>query len=283
MKRVVAFILLITSTLFSSLPAKESLYFGIIDNHRPHVYLDAEEQPSGSLVGYIQTLCEELDAGCNFLTGGFFNHLEALQSGQINALLITDSVLIPAVDEIIFTPPLCKISPVFIYKVKPSMPSVRSIDDVKHDIIGVHLDSSLHLYLLDEYYSKSQIKPYALLESGIFDLANDRVDALLAEHSFFEARIATTTLVSKKKSYQLGMLSAGKVELPFKTMSLALRARDTDLYKKLSKAIDAHGPTLSCVDLVRNTLEKDKSAEPSSDTPESNSPAQGNEANETAK
>lgn len=277
MKTLFALTLLIGSTLLSSVQGREALYFGIMDNHRPHVYLNTEEQPSGSLINYIHTLCKELDSECNFSTGSLFNHLEELQSGQINALLITDSVLLPATDEIIFTPPLCTIKPVFIYKIRSGKPDFKSLDEIKNVTIGVHLNSSLHIHLLDEYSSHSHIKPYSLIESGVFDLANDRIDALLAEQSFFEARVATTTLVSKKKSYYLDTL-AEKTELPFKTMSLALRANDTELYNELSKVIASHGPTESCVDLVRDTLKKDNSAESSSEVSESESPEQGNKA-----
>lgn len=261
MKQAVALISLFISMLLSGVQAKESLYFGIMDNHRPHVYLDAAEQPSGSLIKTIKTLCDGFDADCNFSAGSFFNHLEELQSGQLNALLITDSVLLPNIDEIIFTPPLCKISPAFIYKVKQGKPAFKSIDDIKNVTIGVHIDSSFHLYLLDEYYSHSRIKPYSLIESGVFDLANDRIDALLAEQAFFDAQVATTTLISKKKNYYLDTLSAEKIKLPFKTMSLALRAKDTALHETLSKAINSLGPTINCVELVRRSLNKGNPAD----------------------
>lgn len=283
MKRAITFALLLSGSLFSSIQAKQSLSFGIVDNHRPHVYLDKEEQPSGSLINYVYSLCEDLEADCNFSVGSFFNHIERLQSGEINALLVTDTVLIPAIDDIIFTPPLCKISPVFIYKVEGNEPAFKTIDEIKNVTIGVHLDSSYHLYLLDEYYSHSRIKPYSLIESGVFDLANDRIDALLAEQSFFEAQVATTTLVSKKKSYYLDTIELGEIDIPFETMSLALRANDSALHADLSKLIEAHGPTESCVDLVRKTLKEDNSEESSSEVSENEPPAQGNETNETAK
>lgn len=278
MRKLVTVMLLVSGTLLSNVQANESLYFGIVDNHRPHVYLDEEEKPSGSLVNYVNTLCKELDKGCSFSTGNFFSHLEKLQAGQINALLVTDSVLLPTVDEIIFTPPLCKISPTFIYKIRNDDSDFKSVDDIKNVTIGVHLDSSFHIYLLDEYYSHSRIKPYSLLESGVFDLANDRIDALFAEESFFEARVATTTLISNKKGSQLATLEVGKVELPFKTMSLALSARDTELYEQLSTVINAQGPTRNCVDLVRKKTTENTPEKPSSETSESVTPAQGNEA-----
>lgn len=261
MKKLFTVILLLANTLFPSAQGEEFLYFGITDNHRPHVYLNNQEKPSGTLIKTIQTLCESLDKTCSFSVGSLFGHLEALQSGQINGLLVTDSVLIPAVDEIIFTPPLCNISPVFIYNVKNGKPAFKSVDDIKKVTIGVHINSSFHLYLLDEYYSHSRIKPYSLLESGLFDLASRRIDALLAEQSFFESRVATTTLVSKKKSNYFEMIAAEKIKLPFKTMSLALRAKDTALHETLTKAINALGPTKNCVDLVHQSLNQGNPAD----------------------
>ena len=281
--KLVAFLLLIISTFSSSAHAKDHLFFGITDNHRPHVYLNDEEQPSGSLIDYLSTLCADLDVECSFQTNNFFNHIEQLQGGQINALLVTDSVLLPATDEIIFTPPICKTLPIFIYKIQSDKPVFKSIDQFKNITIGVHQDSSYHLYLLDEYHSHSLIKPYSLIESGIFDLANDRIDALLAEKSFFEARVATTTLASKKKNYYLEMIELGKINQPFKTMSLALKKEDTELHEKFTKAINAHGPTVSCVDLVRKALKKDNSTELPSDASQSELLTQGNGTNETIK
>lgn len=282
MKLPVAFLLII-STFVSSAHTKEHLFFGITDNHRPHVYLNNEEQPSGTLVDYLSALCIDLDVECSFHTDNFFKHIEQLQGGQINALLVTDSVLLPAIDQIIFTPPLCKTSPVFIYKIQSDKPVFKSIEQIRNVTIGVHQDSSYHLYLLDEYHRHSIIKPYSLIESGIFDLANGRIDALLTEKSFFEARVATTTLASKKKSYYLEMVELGKINQPFKTMSLALKIEDTELHEKFTKAINAHAPTTSCVDLVRKTLKKDNSTELPSDASYSEPPTQGNGTNETTK
>lgn len=254
MNRGFVFALLLSGALFTSAQGEEFLYFGIPGNHRPHAYLNNEEKPSGTLINTIQMLCKNLDKECNFSAGVLFNHLEALQSEQINALLVTDSVLIPAIDEIIFTPPLCNILPIFIYRVKNDRPEFKSIDEIRNATIGVHVDSSFHLYLLDEYYSHSRIKPYSLIESGVFDLVSNRIDALLTEQSFFESRVAVTTLVSKKKKTHLEMIVAEEIKLPFKTMSLALRAKDIELHETLTKAINALGPTKSCVDLVRQSL-----------------------------
>lgn len=281
MKKLLLISLLMSGFLFSSAQSKDALYVGIIDNHRPHVYLDSEEHPSGTLINSIKILCKDLDSECHFYTDSFFSHIEELKAGQINALLVTDSVLLPKTDGIIFTPPLCAISPVFIYKVDKGEPAFKSIDEIKNITIGVHIDSSFHLYLLDEYYSHSHIKPYSLLESGVFDLANNRIDALLAEQSFFDAQVATTTLISKKKSYYLDTISAKHIELPYKTMSLALNVNDTELHKTLTELINARGTTESCSDLVSRALKNNDSPESYPDTSETDSPVQGNEANET--
>lgn len=223
------------------------LHIGIEDNRVPYSFLDANQQPTGILVHGIKQLCEKIKAECSFHIKGFDQMLQELQTLQLQSMTIIDSLVLPDIDQLSLTTPICRIEPVFIQR-QTNKPRTQP-EDFRQSTLGVLGGSLLHLYLLDEYSSYARLKPYLILESGILDLLSGRIDGLFADRAFFNARIDATSLVQDNSPEQLNAFAVSNVELEGTTMALAIHVENTDLIKRLAKAIGDKQPP-NCTELV---------------------------------
>ncbi|HHC74119.1 MAG TPA: transporter substrate-binding domain-containing protein [Thiothrix sp.] len=112
-----------------------------------------------------------------------------------------DNILIPEVDQVSLSSPMCRMKPVFVIHATKKI--ANSIDDFRSATIGVRKGSTFHFYLLNEYSSIAKIKAYSLLENAIFDLSFDRVDAVLMDQTFFSGRIKPTPIANKESTWSL--------------------------------------------------------------------------------
>jgi ABC-type amino acid transport substrate-binding protein len=228
-------------------PATLHLYIGIEKNRQPYTYLDDKQQAQGILVDAITTLCGKINATCEFVSGNFDQLLENVQTFQLNGMVVIDTFLYPEIDKLKLTSPFCTFKPVFIQK--QSAPHRRTLEDFKGTMIGVREGSLLHLHILDEYGSVARMKPYALLEAGVFDLVSGRTDVLFADDAFFKQRVLNTALGITHAPSKLVSYSVADLTLPETSMRLAVREQDTALLATLEKALQTTAPPPDCADL----------------------------------
>ncbi len=241
---------LLTTALAQQSQTKErqQLYIGIEKNRLPYTGLNDLKQPHGILVAAVNRLCETINADCEFVVGEFNQLLQDVKIYKLHALIIIDTFILPDIDKLKLTPPLCKTQPVFIQK--PNENNRTKPEDFKGTTIGVREGSLLHLYLLDEFSSHARIKPYPLLESGIFDLVTGRIDTLSTDQAFFSERLQKTPLGKEYAATPLDMTQPDGEALPATSMRFALREQDTELYETLTKAIQTNGQPSYCVDIL---------------------------------
>ncbi|EIJ36881.1 substrate-binding periplasmic protein [Thiothrix nivea] len=238
---------------------KTKLYIGIVQNRQPYTYLDKEKRPKGILIERLNTLCSQIKADCEYVAGESEQLLTDLQTYRIQGMLIIDSFVVPDVDHIKLTSPLCEIKPLFLQRQNDAR---KKAEDFKGTTIGVGHGSLLHLYLLDEYSSLARIHPYLTLESGVFDLVSGRIDALFTDEAFFQARVAKTALASQTNPARLMSSAVGKPDFPATSMTLAVRERDQALLSSLEKAIKASGKIASCSSLLDKQQTDERKPQP---------------------
>ncbi len=238
--------------------AKPLLYIGIEKNRSPYTNLDDRQQAYGILVDIVRHLCQTIKIECHFIAGNFDKLMHDLQTYRLDAIIVIDTVLLAKIDKLKLSPPLCNIQPVFIQKKSDERRTKR--EDFKQTTIGVLEGSLLHFYLLDEYSSHARLKPYPLLESGVFDLFSGKIDALFADQAFFNERVLKTALGRENSALTLIALRANEIELPATSMALVLKERDTELYTILVKAIQVEETLSDCATLLEtNDLKTVKS------------------------
>ncbi|MEB4591305.1 transporter substrate-binding domain-containing protein [Candidatus Thiothrix sp. Deng01] len=222
------------------------LFIGIEKNRAPYTYLDKQQQATGILITAVNAVCKKIKATCEFAANDFDTLLQNVQTQQLHGLVVIDALVLPDTDHIKLSPPLCKITPVFIQAEASQHRSKQ--EDFAHTTIGVQESSLLYLYLLDDYSSIARLKPYPLLESGVFDLVYGRIDAIFTDAAYFRARVENTPFGHADADLRLVETPADGVELPPTTMRLAVREQDTELLSQLEKAIPADPP--ACADLL---------------------------------
>lgn len=229
------------------------LYIGIEKNRHPYTYLDTQLQAQGLLVDSIRSLCDHAKMTCHFVADDFDTLLEDVQLLQLNALMVIDSFIDPDIDQLGLTSPLCQLESVVLQQA--SAKPRKEIADFRSTTIGVREGSLLHLYLLDEYSSVARLRPYSLLENGVFDLYTGRIDALFMDEAFYHDRVLATILNSQSGGARLIKLPVTSPELPAISMRLAVRNRDTDLLQTLEKAIKDNnkGAVPECTSLIAST------------------------------
>lgn len=220
------------------------LYFGIEEKRLPYTKLVKGIKAKGILVDTVRKVCKRINAECHFVGGKPDQLLQKLQNYRINALLGVDAILLPDIDKLQLTSPLCRIRPVFLKKQKYS-----SIEAFIHSaVIGVQQDSLLHLYLLDEYAGNARLRTYSLLENGLFDLAFGRVDALFADQAFLHVYAAQI----KKYMPTAEVIQMHELTLAAGAMSVAIGRHNQALFNQLEQAIqdlNRDNPP-DCVDMV---------------------------------
>jgi len=227
---------------------KQALYIGIEKNRMPYVGLADTQQAYGILVTEMTRLCEIINAECTFIVGEFNQILENVQTYKLHGLLVIDTFILPKIDTLKLTPPLCKVQPVIIHKQDGK--SRTKPEDFKGTTIGVRNGSLLHLYLLEKYGHYARIQAFPLLESAIFDLETGRIDSLFADQVFFSERLQKTPLGKGYSVTPLNILLTDNAILPETSMRLALREQDAELYESLTKAIQENGQAPYCTELL---------------------------------
>jgi lysine/arginine/ornithine transport system substrate-binding protein len=232
------------------------LFIGVENKKIPYSYINKDEEVSGILINQLKSLCKMLKLECHFINNTMETLLYQLKTAQIQAVLVQDFFVIPEIDKIVLSLPLCKINPLFIQK-KTATPK-NTIEDFKGKTIGVQQASIFHIYLLDNYNSFSDIKPYIQLESGVFDLISGRIDVLFADEAFAQQRILSTSLSSNTNPDQLvplnmkPLLKSDSDSAFSRSMSLAFRQDDIKRIDKFKSLLNK-SKLKSCVDLLENS------------------------------
>ena len=250
------FIILIILGVSYQAAAQKKIPFsiGVEIKKIPYSYLNKEGEISGILIDQIRSHCKTLNLECSFVKNTMENLLYQLKISEIQAVLVQDFFVIPKVDKIVLSSPLCKINPIFIQK--KSDPLKSTIEAFKGTTIGVKKASILHLYLLDHYNSFVNIKTYIQLESGIFDLVSKRIDVLFSGEAFFKSRVLNMLFNSDNNPHQLTTLNMEKLldsKNDFnKIMSLAFKEGDIKYIDKF-KLFLSQSKLKPCIDLLKNS------------------------------
>lgn len=232
---------------------KPPLHIGIPSSRRPYAYLDTQKQPAGILVNAMQRICQHMQVTCHFEAGNPEQLLLDLQAFKFNALLIVDNFIVPEVDKIKLTQPLCKPNPLFIQKA--GEPARSKPEDFRGSTLAVQEGSIFHIYLLDEYSGQTRLKPYPFMDNAVFDLVFGRLDGLFADEAFIQSRITDTAL---QGYVNFTTTPLDEMELPATAMVLALREQDNDLFEELATALQTTSSGQPCTQLLTTDKTKPK-------------------------
>lgn len=229
--------------------SQDIINIGVTTNRKPFIYLNEGQSTKGMLVQVIESICTEINARCLYTAKEFPNLLYDLQNSSIQLLLVIDDVVLPEIDQLTVSEPLCRMQPLFIQASNNESVTVKP-EDYKTKTIGVRYGSIMHLDLIDNYSEFASLRPYGLLESGVFDLVNGRIDALYTEASFYHSRVKTAKLISNVTKEKLHGFMAEEIKLSKTHMRLAADTSNADLIKRINAAMKATKIDQSCLELL---------------------------------
>lgn len=231
---------------------KLSLLIGIPENRAPYIFTNDRHQLDGILVRPLRALCKHINYDCVFISGSFHPNLEKLQTGGLQVLLLLDDAVLPEVDQVSLSKPLCKINPVFIQVNTSGSDAKQQPSAFEGKRLGVLSGSTLHLDLVDNYYEFASIHPYDLLESAAFDLAFGRIDSLYTSEAFYLDRVEAKSLMSEiPPSQKLGVTFMQEPANFPMGMRLAIPDNETPLLEKFNNAISEKQMGQDCADLIQ--------------------------------
>jgi len=229
-------------------PEQRVLHIGVEAKRAPYSTKGENHSGHGFLADYVQSICALANFKCQIWSSSFHGLTQDLKRSRLDAIVIIDTIVFETIDELKLTAPLCQLTPLFIQPRKA--PSRAAMADFHGTHIGVLSGSVLHLHLLETYSAEASIKPYFVLESGIFDLVAGRIGALFTDELFFETRILPTFF--GQPDHKDGLTSVIPLDSTFKpNITLAVNSVDLRLAKKFDTAIQEKGTTPSCKALMQ--------------------------------
>lgn len=230
------------------------IYVGVKKNAQPYSIIDSKGKATGILVDFFNKFCAHLGRDCEYDGGHFSDLLNGLNTDKIDALIVSTQVVLPEIDNVLLTPPICKLNPVFIQR-SLARPYFKQIADMKNQRIAVQEGSPLHLYLIKNHLHIAHIKSYHILESAIFDLFTDRIDAIFVDEAFYQDRVYNTSLGDAQYDIQLIATQIADISIPFHTMAVAFSKQQQALYEKAVQFISEPGKEkLNCAGLLNKSL-----------------------------
>ena len=233
--------------------AKLTLLIGIPENRAPFIFLNKKQVIDGILIKPINDLCRHIHYDCVFITGDYYPMLGRLQTGGLQVLVVIDDVILPDIDQIKLTQPLCDIKPVFVQLDDGSKPATKEPNSFEGKRLGVLAGSTMHLQLLDHYSEFASIRPYELMENGAFDLSFGRVDSLYTSEAFYLDKIKAQNLGSQISPQKKFTAVTMKKPASFPSgMRLAIPENETELLKKFDDAMTKENLGGSCSSLLEH-------------------------------
>lgn len=178
-----------------------TISIGIEKNRLPYTDINDNNNLQGIIAKRLHDVCQTINQPCEFIVKNWDNLLNDLQLRRLDTIVVADNIIIPDIDQVSLSIPICTMHPIFLIRTTTDQP--KSINDFQATTIGVRKGSTFHFHLLHEYSHLAKIKAYTLIENAIFDLVFGRVDSVLMEQAFYESRIKKTSLGNKNNQVSL--------------------------------------------------------------------------------
>ncbi|HEU4985657.1 MAG TPA: ABC transporter substrate-binding protein [Rhizobiaceae bacterium] len=155
---------------------KMKLKIGTEGAYPPFNNLNASGELEGFDIDIAKALCEEMNAECEFVTQEWDGIIPALQAGKFDAIVASMSITEERKQQVDFTDPYYTNSLTFV------APKDSDFDPSTADgkVIGVQ-QGTIAAAFVEENYPNADLNAYPSQLEAWADLANGRVDAVLAD------------------------------------------------------------------------------------------------------
>ncbi len=224
----------------SAAGAKEwkTVRFGMDATYAPFESVDSKGEIVGFEVDYGKALCERMKVTCTFQNQDWDGVIPALLADKFDVIFSSMNMTAERAKKVLFSDMYYATSPAIITS-KDNKSDDISPAALKGKTIGTQ-SSTIHANYLEKYYKDSEIKLYPTQDEPNLDLANGRLDYVVADslvlEDFIEHKGNGCCREVAKLKREPSIHGAG--------VGAAFRPEDTDLKDMFNKAIaelDADG------------------------------------------
>jgi polar amino acid transport system substrate-binding protein len=199
----------------------------------PYNYLE-HNKLAGFEIDLARDLCARMKVSCSFMAEDWDGLIPGLLAHRYDAIMAAMEITDGAREKIAFTKPYIRMPSAFL-TLKEHATLDMSPAGLTGKTIGVESGSDQQGYV-EDVYKQSEIRPYATLEEAILDLAEGRIDTVIAEKD------AIADFMKKRKEGQCCVIAA---DVPYDAVyfgdgiGIGLRKEDKTLKAMFEKALDS--------------------------------------------
>jgi polar amino acid transport system substrate-binding protein len=199
----------------------------------PYNYLE-NNQLAGFEIDLARDLCSRMKVFCTFVPQDWDSLIPGLIARRYDAIMAAMEITDDARQQIAFTKPYIRMPSAFL-TTKEHATLDMSPAGLVGKTIGVESGSPQQAFV-EDIYKQSEARPYATLEEAILDLAEGRIDTVIA------GKDALADFMKKRKEAQCCVLAADVPHDPAyfgEGIGIGLRKEDKMLKAMFEKALDA--------------------------------------------
>ena len=198
----------------------------------PFNNLNAKGELEGFEIDYANMLCEKMKVKCTWVAQDWDGIIPALLASKYDVIIAGMNATEERAKKVDFTHTYTRVPPAFIGPVKTASADV-SPAALKGKVIGAQA-STIHMNFLEKYYAGSTLKGYPTQEEANQDLANGRLDYVIAD------KVALLDFIGDKGKACCKLIAdvARDNAIHGDGVAMALRKEDADLKAMWNKAID---------------------------------------------
>ena len=228
--------LLVLATLARAQPAEPPAPLVIASEgaRPPFNYLDSNGELAGFEIDLARDICARLKRACTFVALDWDALLPGLQSRQADAVLAALEINDERRASVAFSLPYVRMPATFVVTKTSALANINR-ESLSGKTIGLE-EGSTSQTLLEESFKGIASKSYASLEEAMLDLAEGKVDAVLAD------KLAAADFLTTRREGQCCRMLADAPRDPAifgEGIAIALRKGDTSLRESIDAALQA--------------------------------------------
>lgn len=198
----------------------------------PFNNLNAKGELEGFEIDYAKALCEKMKVTCTFVAQDWDGIIPALLSGKYDVIIAGMNATDERRKKVAFSHTYTRVPPAFIGSKKDTNTDI-SPAKLKGKTIGTQ-SSTIHANYVEKYYPDSNIKLYPTQEEANLDLANGRLDYIIAD------KVALVDFLKGQGKDCCKLIADVKRDpaIHGDGVAIAMRKEDTALMDMFNKAID---------------------------------------------
>ncbi|MDJ1159807.1 transporter substrate-binding domain-containing protein [Chelatococcus sp. SYSU_G07232] len=198
----------------------------------PYNNLNAKGELEGFEIDYAKALCAKMKVTCTFVAQDWDGIIPALLAGKYDVIIAGMNATDERKQKVAFSHTYVKEPPAFIASKKVTSTDVTPAA-LKGKTIGTQ-SSTIHANFLEKFYPDAKIKLYPTQEEANLDLANGRLDYVVADKTSLWA-----FLKDKGKDCCKHVADVKRdPAIHGEGVAVAFRKEDTALLEMFNKAID---------------------------------------------